>query len=102
MKKVLARFHWDCGRQGDVNGLFVTTEGQIKSAIGSQVYFGEILGKHSEVSGEFEEKDITVVSEDQEFISKLVEVIGSSHISGYNPFDYIEDDEDETEDEDEE
>jgi hypothetical protein len=51
MSKILVKFYWDCGRNGDVEGLFITTKKELKYAIGKQIYFGEILGKHSEVYG---------------------------------------------------
>jgi hypothetical protein len=54
------------------------------------VYFGEVLGKHSEVMGPIEEGDFTVVTEDQEFCSKFVEY---GCANGHNPFDYLEEDE---------
>lgn len=89
MSKVLASFHWDYGRMGDVEGLFVTTREELAAGYGKRVYFGEILGKHSEVYGVLEEGDITIQSDDQEFIEKLVSLLGE-HISGYNPLDSIE------------
>ncbi len=86
---VLARFFWDCGRMGHVEGLFVTTRETLTAAYGKRVYFGEILGKHSEVDGTLDEGDITIVTDDQAFIGKLVEYIGSS-VSGYNPLSYMQ------------
>ena len=87
---------------GDVQGLFVANDATIAENIGKRVYFGEILGKHSEVYGNLDESDLTVLSEDQDKIRWLVEVVGNgnSTISGYNPLAYIpeeelEDDEDE-------
>ena len=53
-KDCLWKFHWDCGRAGDVEGLFIATEEEVENLIGSEVYFGEILGKHSEVYGTVE------------------------------------------------
>ena len=88
MKK-LCRFHWDCGRQGDVTGLFVADAEEIENAIGMRVYFGEILGKHSEVYGELEEDDIEVISEDQEKIDWLIGLMDGWTISGYNPLHYL-------------
>ncbi len=88
MKK-LYKFHWDCGRMGDVNGLFVADENEINSTMGKDIYFGEILGKHSQVHGKLTESDLIVKSDDQDFIEKLVEIIGSTNISGYNPLSYI-------------
>lgn len=90
MNRFLVRFAWDCGRMGNVEGLFVTTQEELDVAYGKEVYFGEILGKHSEVHGTLTIEDITVVSEDQDFIEKLVALLGTS-LSGYNPLSYIED-----------
>jgi hypothetical protein len=88
--KVLASFEWDCGRMGVVEGLFITDEDSLAKAYGKEVYFGEILGKHSDISGAFHGDSITIKSKDQDFIDKLESVIGSKNISGYNPLDYIE------------
>ena len=95
----LYRFCWPQRRGGDVEGLFVEDSDVVENAIGSDVYFGEICGKHSDVYGTLDEEDLTVVSEDQEKISWLVDILGRS-ISGYNPFDYIVD-QDELDEEDE-
>lgn len=94
MSKVLVRFYWDCGRTGSVEGLFITTKADLNKAYDKYVYFGEILGKHSEVCGTLERSDVEFVSEDQDFIQKLEELLGSD-ISGYNPLDYIQDEEEE-------
>ena len=88
-KLLLVRFFWDAGRSGAVESVFVTTEEELKKCYGKEVYFGEILGKHSEVYGVFEVNDITVISEDQDFIKKLVEVFSSWVISGHYPIDHI-------------
>ena len=85
----LYRFCWPQRRGGDVEGLFVEDSDVVENAIGSDVYFGEICGKHSNVYGTLGEEDLIVVSEDQEKINWLVDILGRS-ISGYNPFDYIE------------
>lgn len=83
-------FHWDCGRMGDVEGLFVADKEDVSNAIGSNVYFGEILGKHSDVFGTLDEEDLVLKSDDQDFIRQFVEIMGMGTISGYNPLDYIE------------
>jgi hypothetical protein len=95
MTNVIAKFHWDCGRMGDVDGLITTTREKIAENIGKEVYFGEILGKHSEIDGELNEEDFTILTDDQDFIEKFEKIIGSGTISGYNPFDYINQDEEE-------
>jgi hypothetical protein len=56
--------------------------------MGQEVYFGEILGKHSEVYGILEEGDIEEVKVSETTIKEMEEVLGSS-ISGYNPLNYL-------------
>ncbi|AOQ26792.1 hypothetical protein [Vibrio phage S4-7] len=85
-------FHWDCGRMGDVEGLFVADKDDVSNAIGSNVHFGEILGKHSEVCGTLDEEDLVLKSDDQDFIRQFTEIMGMGTISGYNPLHYIEED----------
>ena len=89
MNKFLWKFNWDCGRQGEVEGLFVATEEEVNGIIGKEVYFGEILGKHSEVYGTIEESEITKIHLDFETVKKVTALLGETW-SGYNPFDYIE------------
>lgn len=99
-KKVLYKFFWDCGRMGEVESVFIATPDEVANVIGKDVYFGEILGKHSDVYGTLEESEFTIISDDQEKIEWLKGVAGST-ISGYNPLDYIyieEDYEDDYED----
>lgn len=88
MKKLYS-FYWDCGRMGDVEGLFIATEKEVNEAIGRTLYLGEILGKHSEVFGELKKEDLKVKSDDQDFIQQLGDLLGD-HLSGYNPLDYIQ------------
>ncbi|WP_074432657.1 hypothetical protein [Clostridium ihumii] len=90
MKK-LYKFYWDCGRRGDVKGMFIAEEKEVQEAIGQEIYFGEILGKHSEVYGTLEKGEITEVKVSDTTIKEMEEVIGTT-ISGYNPLNYIEHD----------
>ena len=85
-KECLWSFYWDCGRQGKVEGLFKATKEEVENAIGKEVYFGEILGKHSEVYGTIEEGEIELVSDDP------IEVMSATE-SGYNPLEYLSEDE---------
>lgn len=89
MKKIY-EFNWDCGQMGELEGLFIAEEFDIEKLIGKEIYFGEVLGKHSEIFGILEEKDLIVKSDDQDFIQKFIEIMGDSTISGYNPIDYYE------------
>ena len=76
--KNLYKFHWDCGRQGNVTSIFVAHDYEIKDSLGKEVYFGEILGKHSEIYGVLENSDITVLTNDQDFIEKFEKYVGES------------------------
>lgn len=92
MKKLYS-FYWDCGRMGNLQGLFIAEQSEVDKILGKEVYFGEVLGKHSEVYGEIGDSDIEVVSEDQEKVEWLEKLLGST-VSGYNPLDYYEETED--------
>jgi hypothetical protein len=83
----LYKFYWDCGRQGSLEGVFIEDEENIKDIIGKEVYFGEVLGKHSEIYGIIKNQDITLVTKDFPVIKIIKEY---SLESGFNPFDYIE------------
>lgn len=87
--RVLAKFYWDCGRMGAVEGLFICDKETLEQAYGRHVSFGEILGKHSEVYGTLTREDIVIKTEDQVFIDKLQDILGSSTLSGYNPLSYL-------------
>lgn len=90
--KALVKFQWDCGRQGYVNGLFIVEKEELEAIYGKTVYFGEILGKHSEIYGKIEPQDFTILTEDQDYINKTIDLIGW-HLSGYTPFDYLPEEE---------
>ena len=87
-EELLFGFHWDCGRMGSVESKFVATQAAVDAVIGRFLYFGEILGKHSEVSGTLDTKDFTVVSSDFATVQNFKKTVGST---GHNPFDYFED-----------
>ena len=93
--KRLIRFSVYCGRQGDLSGLFVYEDEEwdtLQEAIKEDrsMFFYEVLGKHSQVTVTCAEEDIfKIESEDQDFLDKLVDLLGY-HISGCNPLDYLQ------------
>ena len=87
--KGIYEFYWDCGRQGDVSGIFVADVIDVESAIGREIYFGEILGKHSEVYGVLNKSDLELKSDDQDFVSKFISIMGDGTVSGHNPLTNI-------------
>ena len=85
--KGLYKFSTDCGRMGSLEGIFIDTKERVDKLISSgiEVYFGEVLGKHSEITGVIEKKDITLVTDDENVLKALEKV---SIDSGFNPFNY--------------
>lgn len=86
MQKIF-RYYEHFGRAGDLEGIFVATQEEIDEAP-DDVYFGEVLGKHSEVYTDEWKDHVTVLTDDQEFIAKALAygLCGT----GYNPLDYFE------------
>lgn len=79
---LLWEFYWDCGRMGNVKGVLKATQEEVDDAIGKEVYFGEILDKHSEVYGTLGKGDLKLISDNP------VEVANARE-SGYNPLEYL-------------
>lgn len=86
--RYLWKFGWDCGRMGEVEGLFVASDKEIQNAIGKDVYFGEILGKHSEIYGVLDDEDLAKVNLDSVSTERVAKLLGDTW-SGYNPLDYL-------------
>ena len=86
-EKAVYKLSVSCGRQGDLNGVFIAEKSHVKKLIEAkiQVYFGEVLGKHSEIYGAIEEDEIIFVSDNPEVIKVIEENVLES---GYNPFEY--------------
>ena len=57
----LYKFDYYCGRMGDLEGLFFAKEKSIESLIGQYIHFGEVLGKHSDISVTIEEKHLSKI-----------------------------------------
>lgn len=85
--KGIYRLNFDCGRQGSLQGIFIAEKEYVKTLIENkiEVYFGEVLGKHSEVWGPMDNGELTLVSDSEDAI-KVIEDLKLEN--GYNPFDY--------------
>jgi hypothetical protein len=85
--KAIYRFQLNCGRMGDLSGIFVADKERIESAMGERVYYGEVLGKHSEIVEELDSSHLTLISdkpEDVEVFERL------KLATGHNPLDYLD------------
>ena len=86
--KGLYIFSWDCGRMGSVEGCFIATEEEVQNIIGKEVYFGEVLGKHSEVYGVIEKDEIQLITQDEHVINVISSSGAYNTLSGHNPLNY--------------
>ena len=87
MAKAIYRLSIDCGRMGEIGGIFVAEKKAVQKAIGQEVYFGEVLGKHSEICGTLLSKEVEEVTDNKE----AVEIFEKYKLAnGYNPLDYLE------------
>lgn len=85
--KAIYKFEADYGRHGSLSGVFSCEKEEIKRLIGKEIYFGEVLGKHSEVIITLEKKHLTQVTTDENFI-ELFDKYGLDN--GFNPLNYYE------------
>lgn len=89
--KALWKMSFSCGRMGTLDGLFVAEDDEVKAAIGKHLHFGEVLGKHSDIEGTLEEKDLTRLTDDMDFVEKFEKF---DCASGFNPLDYLPEEDD--------
>ncbi len=78
---------------GAIRGLFVATDSDVDDALGKEMYFGEVLGKHSDISGVLRREALQVMTTertDAAFIERFEE-IGCA--TGFNPLNHIEESE---------
>ena len=85
--KAVYKYYVDCGRMGDISSVFVASKERVKATMGKTIYFGEVLGKHSEIYGPLEEHEITMVTDDPAVVSLFEE---HKLDTGLNPLNYIQ------------
>jgi hypothetical protein len=88
-QRLLWKFFWINRYMGVVEGLFVATESEIKEAMGKEIFFGEILAQHGNVSLVLSDDEIIRVDVDAETVEKVTEALEDDTWSGYNPLRYI-------------
>jgi len=80
--KAIYKLNADFGRQGILSGVFVADTEEVEKLLGTEIYFGEVLGKHS----------VVLVTKDKEVVALFEEY---DLESGINPFHYLEEEEEE-------
>lgn len=85
-KQAIYRWHASFGRMGDLDGIFVATEDEIKELEGKVVEFGEVLGKHSDIRYKIEASDFECVSTKENEVEFFLR-IRSNLSNGWNPIE---------------
>lgn len=83
MKKL---YKWECyfGRMGSLDSVFIADDEFIQSIIGATAMFGEVLGKHSDISCILASDQFEVKSENQLVIQELEEIFGKDELEFYS------------------
>lgn len=100
----LYRYSKSFGRMGDLEGLFVAYKEDVEGASGC-VYFGEVLGKHSEVYHDWDPGAVSLITDDPGDLKALKRVGlwndpdpdawgDRGSVSGWNPLGCIQGQED--------
>lgn len=91
----LWKFEAECGRMGTLSGMFFASDYDIERyLIGRDVYFGEVLGKHSDIHIVITREQLKEIKIDEITVRTLYEAVdGKDTLCGYNPFDYLPDEE---------
>lgn len=97
MSKGLYEFFEDCGKMGEISGLFIADSEDVVKAFGRTIYMGDVLGKHSEIDIDLSAENVKLLSNDIDKIEWLQNEVfsGETTLSGYNPLDYLDDYEEE-------
>lgn len=92
-QKAVYKVDVDCGRMGEIEGVFVgfKKDAELLYAEKAEIDLGEHLGKHSEVSFEFNEENVKLITDEDHVVDLILE---HGLTSGVNPFDHLEDYED--------
>jgi hypothetical protein len=87
-KKKLWKFTLHCGRMGTLSGIFTATQEEVdEKLMNKRIYFGEVLGKHSEIVETLTSEHLKVLTDDQDFIEKFQKF---ECASGKNPLHYAD------------
>ncbi len=72
--KIIVRYSENFGRMGSLDSTFACTELELRAlkAWGSY-HHGEVLGKHSDITGTFSDETLAVLTSDVDFVDKALE-----------------------------
>ena len=101
-KLAIYTFHCDLGRMWDLCGTFLQDIQKVEDAKSQDytVYFGEVLGKHSDIRVTFSRLHVQKITDDEKLVNAFEEILrlaNKSHF-GYNPFEFDTDDDNDDDD----
>jgi hypothetical protein len=77
----------DFGRDGWLDGLFVADDNEVASAMGRGAYFGDVLGKHSDIVARVDDVTIERINASPEFVAEFERIFEDG--IGYNPVNVV-------------
>lgn len=83
----LYKMTWDAGRMGCLTGVFLAEPEKVAATIGKEIYFGEVLGKHSEICGPLGADEVKALDVPDDFVKEFAKHFPKGF--GYNPLEYI-------------
>lgn len=81
-RRVLVGYNQNFGRMGSLSASFVCKEEEYKDMLGREIYFGEALGKHSDVTGRLNEDTLTILLKEEDVGEKVMGIIDSAVFTG--------------------
>jgi len=84
----VCRYVLEMRRSSDIEGVFYVSDDEwkmLQNISGSEIYYGEIAGKHSDVTCEFNIDEVEILSEDEKDCEVFNRLVGSA---GFNFKDY--------------
>lgn len=88
MSKGLYRFEAEYPRRGTLHGLFVATSKEVAALVNTEIHFGAVFEKHSDIYLDFDETHLELLTTDIKMVNALVRAAGGSTICGVNPLEY--------------
>jgi len=70
-KEGIYRWSESFGRMGSLNGIFTAREDEVADFIGKHVYFGEVLGKYSDIECDLTAEQFELLTNDADFVEKF-------------------------------
>ena len=83
----LYSYNQDCGRMGDLEGLFVASDSDFEWFMNTSITEYDVLGKHSEIDIKFDKSTVRRQDVEDATVEDLFKTFGNA-ISGITPYNY--------------